>query len=130
MPPRRGLALVRCIRKFLFGIALSFMLAAVTNADSPNMEAVADAQCLVVGIRLASSQDQRLAQSGQMLLSYFLGRLDGRFPNANLLSLIRQEATRMSPTDFGEAARRCGLKFSERGAEIVQIGKSLSQPEK
>jgi hypothetical protein len=102
--------------------------AATPSAAEPDAQTIADIQCLVVGARLGSSPDQLKRHSAQMLLTYFLGRLDGRSPGLDLLSLIPEQANKLSlSTDFADAAQRCGSELTARGAELVRIGKSLGQ---
>lgn len=62
-----------------------------------------------------------------MLAIYFLGRIDGRSPNADLQELLKREAKKMTASEFSGAAGRCGMEFSRRGAEIARVGKTLEQ---
>lgn len=103
-------------------------LAAVARADPPDTQTVADAQCMVVGARLSASTDPQQKVPGQMILMYYLGRIDGRSPTADLKSLIRTETQKMTTPELQKAADRCGKQFAARGEEIVQIGKSLGNP--
>jgi hypothetical protein len=103
-------------------------LSAVAQADPANMQTVADAQCMVVGARLSASSDPQQRQPGQMILMYYLGRIDGRSPNTDLKTLIKTETQKMSTSELQSAAGRCGKEFSQRGEEILQIGKSLGKP--
>jgi hypothetical protein len=82
---------------------------------------------MVVGTRLLSAADQQQKTSGQMLLLYFLGRIDGRAPKADLEALLSKQAASMTQADFSAAARRCGTELSTRGAEVERIGASLSK---
>jgi hypothetical protein len=82
---------------------------------------------MVVGARLAESTNPRLRFSGEMLLSYFLGRIDGRSPHVNLERLIEREAKKMTAADQKNVARRCGAEFSARGAQITRIGEDLER---
>jgi hypothetical protein len=104
------------------------MLSAVARADTANTRTVADAQCLVVGARLSASSDPQQRVPGQMILMYYLGRIDGRSPNTDLEALIKTETQKMTTSELQSAAGRCGKEFSARGEEIVRIGKSLSTP--
>lgn len=106
------------------------MLATVAGADPANTQTIADAQCMVVGARLSASSDPQQRVPGQMILMYYLGRIDGRSPNADLESLIKTETQKMTTSDLQSAASRCGKQFSARGEEIVRIGKSLDNPAK
>lgn len=102
-------------------------LESLAEAGSVNVKTVADAQCMVVGARLAESPNPRLRLSGEMLLSYFLGRIDGRSPHIDLEALIEREAKKMTTSDLRNVARRCGTEFSARGAQITRIGKDLER---
>jgi hypothetical protein len=103
-------------------------LSAVARADPANTQTVADAQCMVVGARLSASSDPQQRRPGQMILMYYLGRIDGRSPNTDLKTLIKTETQKMTKSELETAASRCGKEFSARGEEIVRIGKSLSKP--
>ena len=116
----------RVFRYCAFAVVLSSVTVAVPRAEAANPQTIADVQCMVVGARLSESADRRQRMSGEMLLTYFLGRIDGRSPNADLEALMKRVG-KMSEPDFRRAATRCGTEFSARGAQIVQIGKSLSQ---
>ena len=65
-----------------------------------------------------------------MILMYYLGRIDGRAPHADLRTLIKNQTQSMSASDFKSAATRCGKEFSARGDAVVDIGKSLGKPAK
>lgn len=80
---------------------------------------------MVVGARLSASTDPQQKVPGQMILMYYLGRIDGRSPSADLKALIKTETRKMTPSDLQSAATRCGRQFAARGEEVVQIGKSL-----
>jgi hypothetical protein len=106
------------------------MLATSARADAVNTQTVADAQCVVVGAQLSTSSDAEQRVAGQMILMYYLGRIDGRSPNTDLRTLIKNQTQRITESDFKKAASRCGKEFSARGEAIVQIGKSLATPAK
>src|SRR6478609_7298865 len=74
----------------------------------------ADVQCLIVGARLSESSDPGQKLSGGMLMTYFLGRIDGRAPGANIESLIVETLATMTASDLVEASHRCRAEFSER----------------
>lgn len=121
-----GLGLT-ALRVVAFVTIVSFTRVTAVRANTVASQAVADAQCLLVGARFAGSADQRQRLSGEMLLSYFLGRMDGRYPRIDLMTLLRREASKMTSADFTKAARRCGAEFSARGTEMARIGQSLGQ---
>jgi hypothetical protein len=108
-------------------IAMSFVTvvpAAAANADD---SLLADVQCLLVGTRLESASNGQLRLSGTLLTMYFLGRIDGRAPTADLQKLVLEEATKTSADGLRSAMRRCGKELSARGAEVTQIGKNLQK---
>lgn len=114
------------LRCCAFAVILSCVAVAVSRAEAASPQTIADVQCMVVGARLLESADQRQRMSGEMLLTYYLGRIDGRSPNVDLEALMKRVG-KMSESNFRRAATRCGTEFSARGAQIVRIGKSLSQ---
>lgn len=82
---------------------------------------------MIVGAQLSASPNQEQRVPGQMILMYYLGRIDGRSPHADLRTLIRNEMQRMTAADLKSAASRCGKEFASRGDAVVQIGKSLGK---
>lgn len=105
-------------------------LGMTARADPVNTQTVADAQCMVVGARLSASSDPQQRVPGQMIVMYYLGRIDGRSPHADLESLIKDQTRKMTASDLKNAAGRCGKEFSARGEAVVQVGKSLTRPAK
>ncbi len=124
----RASADLTVLRRIALPTVALCMLSAVARADTANTRTVADAQCLVVGARLSASSDPQQRVPGQMILMYYLGRIDGRSPNTDLEALIKTETQKMTTSELQSAAGRCGKEFSARGEEIVRIGKSLSTP--
>lgn len=110
-----------------FVLLLPWTLGSFAEAGPVKVKTVADAQCMVVGARLAESPNPRLRFSGEMLLSYFLGRIDGRSPKVDLEALVKREGSEMMASSFRRWAHRCGAEFSARGAEITRIGKDLER---
>lgn len=132
----RRMALSTALRCGVLATGVLLMMATATRADpakatdSMNAQTTADAQCLVIGAQLSGSADPREKMPGQMILMYYLGRIDGRTPNADLKTLITSETRHMTVADVKSAASRCDREFSARGDEIVRIGKSLGKPAK
>lgn len=118
------------LRRCALPAIASCMLATVARADSATTQTTADAECMVVGAQLSASSDPQQKVPGQMILMYYLGRIDGRSPNTDLRSLLKNETQKMSTSKLQSAASRCGKEFSARGEAIVQIGKSLAKPAK
>lgn len=106
---------------------LMFARIPAVRANSALIETKADIQCLIVGARLSDSSSPGEKLSGGMLMTYFLGRIDGRTPHANIESLIVKELRAMSSADLAGAARRCRAEFSKRGVEFTSIGNALAR---
>lgn len=106
---------------------LMFARIPVVRANPALIETKADIQCLIVGARLAASSSPEEKLSGGMLMTYFLGRIDGRTPHANIENLIAKELGVMSSADLAGAVRRCGAEFSKRGVEFTRIGNALAR---
>lgn len=109
---------------YVLGLMLSVAMVRPVEAR-PSLETEADVQCLVVGVRLASSTDPRQKLSGTMLAMYFLGRIDGRTPSADLQGLLGQRVNGMDAAKFKSVASRCETELSSRGAEMTKIGRKL-----
>lgn len=126
---RRGMyfAAVRCC---VLAAAVLCIIPTAVRADAADTKTVADAQCMIVGAQLSASKDAQQRVPGQMILMYYLGRIDGRSPKADLRTLIKNQTQKMTEVDFKSAASRCGKEFSARGDAVVEIGKSLGKPAK
>jgi len=85
---------------------------------------------MVIGAHLSASSDPQQRVPGQMILMYYLVRIDGRSPHTDLTGLIQSQTQRMSESDLKAAANRCGKEFSARGEDIVRLGNSLGKPSK
>lgn len=106
-------------------IALSVSL----EAHADDSEITADVRCVIIGAQLASSPDAGQRSTAGLLLSYYVGRLDGRAPGLNLERLIAEELGKLTPVDLQVERRRCGDALSAKGKEIARIGDSLSRLE-
>lgn len=116
-----------------FGVLTVLSICTLTTAakaDSVNTQTVADAQCMVIGAHLSASSDPQERLPGQMILMYYLGRIDGRSPHTDLTGLIKSQTQKMNESDLKAAASRCGKEFSARGEDVVRLGNSLGKPPK
>jgi hypothetical protein len=108
-------------------ILLSLMSFASLVAHAENAENTADIRCVIVGAQLASSSDPAQRSNAGLLLSYYIGRLDGRAPGLNLEALIADELGRLTPGDLQRETRRCSNTLTAKGKEIARIGESLTR---
>lgn len=91
-----------------------------------DLQAVSDARCVVVGLRMMQMTAPQQQGAGTLLALYYLGRLDGRTPDAEADGLIEGEAEKMTAAEFRADAARCGKGFALRGKEIQKISADLS----
>jgi hypothetical protein len=101
------------------------MLHAVAHATSP--EATADVRCLLASIALMSTPNNTTRAAAATSALYFLGRLDGREPRADLQTLIREESQRMSQSDLAAESKRCGQELRERAQVVSTLGQQLGK---
>ncbi len=114
-----------CVVYRLLLTLLFVMLGRAAVAETLDEATVADAQCVVVGVRFSSMSDQSKRSSGQILMIYFLGRIEGRSPKVALEALVEHEANKMTASKFEESVRRCGTELTVQGEKISRIGKNL-----
>lgn len=96
-------------------------------ARAANRYALSDVRCVVVGLRMVEMPASQQRTAGMMLAIYYLGRLDGRAPDAEVEGLIEREAEKMTAAEFRSNAVRCGNALTLKGQEIQRIGAELSR---
>lgn len=93
-----------------------------------------DVQCFVlysIAVNGAeTSRDEKLKQAGSFGMMYFLGKIKVAAPELNFVEAVRQEANAFdSGTKGEEVGTACDAEFQKRGAELVDLGRQLQQPE-
>lgn len=106
----------------MIGVALLFTASLAAAAPADDAE---DARCLIVAAELADSDDDELEEAGTIMTMYFLGRLDGRSPGANLETLIVREAAAMSEDDKERLLIACSAQLELRGKQMEALGSRL-----
>jgi hypothetical protein len=94
--------------------------------DPQEAETIADIRCVIVGLVIASSDPTKQA-AATMLGLYYIGRIEGRAPTADLETLIEREAGVMTRADIASEGKRCGAILSAKGQELAKIGKDISE---
>jgi hypothetical protein len=70
-------------------------------------------------------QSTEFQTAGMMSAMYYLGRLDGRAPKADIESMLASQVSSMTGEDYSQEAKRCGTTLQGRGAQMQQIGQNL-----
>lgn len=105
---------------------LGFGCSLLGAAAVPDDQAVSDARCVVVAMHMATLNAPQQRSTGVMLAIYYLGRLDGRSPQADTEKLIEAEAGKMTPAELRSDAVQCGKVLTAKGQEMTRIGADLS----
>lgn len=85
----------------------------------------ADIRCVVVGMQMSGSVNSPLQPRGILLTLFYLGRLDGRVPELDIESLLIEQAGKMSDADYASEGRRCDAGLTQKGQQIIELGKHL-----
>ena len=108
-----------------FGAVTGALVLSSAQAQAPDAETTADIRCVVVGMRLAGMTDSTARSSGDMTALYYLGRLEGRAPKLDIESLMVEQISKMTSSDYSSEAQRCGKGLTAKGKQITQIGKDM-----
>lgn len=108
-----------------FLVAIYALLPQPTVA-SDDAVITADVRCVVVGMQIAGSGDASQQSRGIYMTLYYLGRLDGRPQKLDAEALIVAQANSMTSADYAAEAKRCEAGLTEKGRQITDIGKHLS----
>jgi len=125
-----GATKVTCSRAWLMRggklfVALVGLLPAAMRCNAEEVSVIPDIRCVVVGLRLSESRNATQQNSGMMLMLYYMGRLDGESPTAEVEDLLVQEVGKMSAVDLDKEARRCGAVLERKGNQITKIGENM-----
>jgi hypothetical protein len=100
--------------------------AAGARAATPAEENARDIRCLIAVSELSQSKDKAVETAGLIASQYYLGRIDGRTPNADLEALIIQEAPKLGNAERGPLLATCGKLIEDRGKALEAIGNKLA----
>jgi hypothetical protein len=95
------------------------------RADAQDAVTIADIRCVVVGMQLSGMVNSALQPRGILLTLYYIGRLDGRVPKLDIESLLIEETGKMESADYASEGRRCEAGLTEKGQQIIELGKHL-----
>ncbi|MGH8290948.1 MAG: hypothetical protein ACREV7_18365 [Steroidobacteraceae bacterium] len=119
------------LRKWITALAVcvAIFVEPCEIARASDQQMVADVSCVVVGMRMIQMAAPQQRAAGLMVATYYLGRLDGRAPDAVVRRLIEREAASMTVAAFRANATRCGKALTAKGQEIEKIAANLSSKE-
>jgi|SRR5579862_5379288 len=108
-------------------LALGMSLLTSGNVVANDNETRMDARCVVVSGQMAVSPDIGQRKRAEMLMLYYIGRLDGRTPGLDLEKLLASESARMtSANTIQSEMRRCNDALTAKGKEITRLGNDLN----
>lgn len=116
---------------------LSVLLSTSANAAPTVAMSAAvkrDVQCFVlysVAVNAAeTSKDEKVKQAGSLGVMYFFGKVKVSAPELNFADAVRQEANAIdSDPQAEQIGNACDTEFQKRGAELIDLGRELQQPE-
>lgn len=114
--------------KSIFKTAVIFavlVVPAMAHADDDKVRA--DARCVIVGGRLASSSDINERTRANLMVVYYIGKLDGRYPKMDLESLVVNEASHVTSAELESEAQRCIQALVRKGQQITRLGNELKK---
>ena len=99
-------------------IAAASLLFVSTSALAADADDVADARCILVAGEMADTKDKEAEEAGSVMLFYYLGRIDGRNPRADVGKLIAQAAERLSEKEKEQVLAACAAQVETRGNQL------------
>ena len=116
---------VVCVRQIVMMVCMLLAFGLCEQAHASDRQMVSDVRCVVVGLRMIQMTMPQQRAAGMMVAMYYLGRLDGRTPHADIERLIEREVDEMKPAEFRANAARCGKALALKGQELQKIGAEL-----
>lgn len=104
------------------GTAMSAAAPAAAAAPDPK-----DIECLVFTYMVASSSNQSEANAGALGAFYFLGKIDGTSPGADLDGPVAASFTGLKQGDLDALGKRCFAELQSRSAKVTAMGAQLQK---
>jgi len=82
-------------------------------------------RCLLLSGIASQNSDPNIAQAGKYASVYWMGRVNGATPNANLPQQLGATAKAMNGTNLQAPAQGCGEEMKRRGLQMQEAGKAL-----
>lgn len=71
------------------------------------------------------NKDPNIANIGKVASVYWMGRVNGAYPNANLKQQLAAQVRTMQATNLQAEAQRCDAEMKMRGEQMHEAGKAL-----
>ena len=111
--------------RFAFALTAALVPAAALGA-SVDEDNAKDMRCLILTSEMAESEDKDLETAGLIASQYYLGRIDGRSPGADLEKLLVQEAGRIADEERPQLTMACAKHMEERGKHLEAVGNKIA----
>ena len=117
--------------KWLTLSALAVLLCSLSaDAEAPDADASsratsADVRCMIVATQMGQVPGAAAQTAGLLAMYYYLGRLEGRAPDADLATLIEDEVRTWTAADNQSERMRCGSEITAMGKRLQVIGERL-----
>jgi hypothetical protein len=99
--------------------------AAPPSSQSPADSIDADVRCFATVAIMENAPDPAIKSAAQQALLYWMGRVNSRLSDAELMPKLADLMQHMTPADFEPEAKRCGAEMEARGDAMQQMGKAL-----
>ena len=97
----------------------------VVTAATPAPSPVNPMHCLLMASVVIQNKDPSIAEIGKLAGIYWMGRVNGAYPNANLSQQLGAQVRTMQGTDLKAEAERCDAEMKARGVQMQEAGKAL-----
>jgi hypothetical protein len=104
------------------GTGLTILFAAAAAA-APAVDS-ADVRCFLVTAEMADTKDKEVETAASIMMFYYLGRIDGKDPAANIEALVEQEAARLTDAEKKQLLATCSAQVERRGKQLSGGGAS------
>lgn len=112
----------------LRGVVLSLIFSVgLSKSYAADQRTSSDIRCMLVGLRMMTLNTPQQRTDGVMLAIYYLGRVDGRAPRANVEQLLVNESEKITSAELRKDAARCGRTLEEKGHQLQGIGAAFSR---
>jgi len=82
-------------------------------------------RCLLLSGVATQNSDANIAEAGKYASLYWMGRVNGVMPNANLVQQLSAAVKTMQGANLQIEAQRCGDEMKRRGEDMQQAGNAL-----